>query len=735
MRQGLTRGRPGSKTVGVKETPRWSLAVLGAFVSASLVYGASLLPWRTWTSFGVLTMATAAMHGVTALLCVAGVPWRRVVWRVQSFATFGYLAWLGYNVTRSATYLCALYGGLGAGVASVLAAFFVVAVALLVPAAIWGIAATGGIRVRRGAIAGGAVVVAFAGGIWHTAASARADTLTTTEGLAAAIARVVPDRAAGPGAMQTHAPAHCDAPPRQGTATIVAAFSSAEGPAIECVQAASRDATIDALRELLSPRARGRIAIDVAIALRELAAIDPVADLFALRPGLDGVCAGARCLMPWQLVALHAFSAVAPLEVLHEIRIGFDPAALREALGADPNAPLVRIETASFATDGAGELHALRRLRTARPQVDAASLHTAVRAAEDYIASAQLPDGRFEYALEPFTGEVSMDGFSVARQAGTTLVMCELAEDRTRAAAIASASLASLLPLARRHGDLLMLHDPVEPGDEPRFYDLGDTALAAIAFLSCRDLVGDRFDDAITGTTAFLRAMQREDGSFHPQFDLQRGEIVRGPDPLFAVGQAIFALVLEEARAPSDDLRAATERAMDYVAHDYWPGFGSDFFYMEENWHCLAARAALDHHRHDGYERFCVDYVRWKSRLVLDEHDGVDPDLVGGYGFGNVVLPWSAGSATFGEAAAAGLAIMDARGDAREPVASRLRLALQFLLHHQWKDAECFACAGPHPIAGAWSEHPGSPAIRIDFVQHAMGALGHGARVLGYTPA
>jgi hypothetical protein len=34
-------------------------------------------------------------------------------------------------------------------------------------------------------------------------------------------------------------------------------------------------------------------------------------------------------------------------------------------------------------------------------------------------------------------------------------------------------------------------------------------------------------------------------------------------------------------------------------------------------------------------------------------------------------------------------------------------------------------------IVGAFSEHVGSPSIRIDFVQHAMAALGHGGRALG----
>ena len=41
-----------------------------------------------------------------------------------------------------------------------------------------------------------------------------------------------------------------------------------------------------------------------------------------------------------------------------------------------------------------------------------------------------------------------------------------------------------------------------------------------------------------------------------------------------------------------------------------------DFFFFEENWHCLAARAALAHHRRDDYERFCLDYVTMKTRLL-----------------------------------------------------------------------------------------------------------------------
>lgn len=696
--------------------PRWSLALPSLGIALALAWAAAVLPWHGGTSFAVATWALALAHATTVALCIFGSDRRRRAWQVQSFGALAYLLWIAYAVTTSAAQLDALYGDLGRGVAIVLFAGGIVLAALLVPTAIWCFATTLRARAARRAGVGAAIVVlGFAIGIARARASVIAEPMRVLD--RALLANALPRATSGASAM-TSAPALCDAPPSERAVTILVAFATDEGAATACVQAEAEAPAIVELQQLLA-RARGRIAIDVVTASRELAAHDPVVDLFAIRPGLDGVCDGPRCFAPWQLVAQHAFAAAAPLELLHELRFGFDPTVV----GKGGIAGLVRIETTSFATDASGALHELHRLRS-----EGGSTRAAVRAAEDYLAHAQLPDGRFEYLLDPFSGASSMAGFAIARQAGTTFVLCELAEDRERARAIATRALHALAAHTIRDGGLAMLRDAP---DDPPPYDLGDAALGAIAYAACRPLVGDRFDGELAALARFLLAMQRDDGSFHPHYD---AGIVRGPEPLFAVGQAVLALVLLEpiAQAHPDrfpHVRDAVQAAMDHVANDYWSGFGADFFYMEENWHCLAARAALPHHRHDGYERFCLDYARWKSRLVFDEHDGVAPDLVGGYGFGNLVLPWTAGSATFGEAAAAALAIADARGEDREPIASRLRLALAFLVRHQWKDAECFACSASHPIAGAWSEHPGAPTIRIDQVQHAMAALGHGRRV------
>jgi hypothetical protein len=55
-----------------------------------------------------------------------------------------------------------------------------------------------------------------------------------------------------------------------------------------------------------------------------------------------------------------------------------------------------------------------------------------------------------------------------------------------------------------------------------------------------------------------------------------------------------------------------------------------------------------------------------------------------------------------------------------------------YLIRNQWDASACFACSRRMPVQGGFSEHMASPRIRIDYVQHAWAALGHGARALEY---
>ena len=745
-------------TDSARPLPRWWPALLSSFVAVVCLWAASKLPWSDdWTLFAVMTTGLGVVHAISALASLVGTPLRGKAWRLQGIGALVYLGYISWNLVRTSTYVAELYGGLGKGVAISLGLVWLIVVLLTVPLTVWGFAVTGGIR--PGKVAKGAAAVLLVLGGWGIARSrdaAAAQPVVQPE-VAADVQRLVQDHMPpmepapeGAPSLSTTKPAKCPNEPSPSFTTVVATYLEANEAGRP--QATSRCFQGDGVRPfeqmadaLLGASMGGRVKVDVLSAAQPLQHVVPIVDSMLLRPGLDGVCEGSRCLMPWQMLALDAFNTNTPIPVIPDLRFGFDPVELRKAL-APPNATgliptpvegLTRIETHSFVTDGQGELHPLRRMRTEGPALSSEALEGAVTSAETYIHSAIGKDGRFEYKLDPFTGLVSYRGFALARQAGTTLVVCELSEHNARARAVARKALAMMRSTERKRDGMGMLKYP--KAKPAKRVPLGDTALASIAFLSCRGRVGKDFDPTIDRLTKFLLSMQRENGSFHPRYDFEKGEPIPGPDPLYAVGQAIFALVLlEEASLKNPGVftdaqvvHDAVERAMDYIAQDYWSGFVRDFFFMEENWNCLAARAALGHHRHEGYEKFCLDYVRYKTRLILSEEEEVHPDLVGGYGYGNVLLPHNTGSAGFGEAGSAALAIAKARGEDASDIEAALRRALTFLLHHQWDEVACFACEGPHPVVGGFSEHMGSPTIRIDYVQHAWAGLGHSGRVLG----
>jgi hypothetical protein len=415
---------------------------------------------------------------------------------------------------------------------------------------------------------------------------------------------------------------------------------------------------------------------------------------------------------------------------------------VRDALDADLEAGvrgLTGIEVVSLAVDRNGQVHRLQRLREREPALDAGQLARAALAAERHVAGAQRDDGAFRYQLDPVTGRTVSDRISLPRQAGATLAMCELGRDRERVAQVARRSLAMLSRYERR-GDGLSGLVSKRGGTRA---GLGQTALPLIAFLACREHVGNEFDGLVARMGRLLLALQRADGGFHPAFDFRRARIVPGPDPLYAEGQAVFALSLLEKRASDaaadggttgfpahEELRDAVERAMNYFATDYWDHPLRAFFFIEENWHCLAARASLGHHRNDGYERFCLDYTAFRSRFSLDEHSGVSDDFIGGFGFGNLFPPQNVPTAGFGETLAAAMAIKAARGADLTADRRLLERTLHFLVRQQWNELTCFACARPQRIVGGFSESMSSPSLRIDYAQHAWAAIGHGASLL-----
>ncbi|MDB4976030.1 MAG: hypothetical protein JWN48_4371 [Myxococcaceae bacterium] len=729
--------------------PSVGLAVVCALHAIPLAWAAWTLPVTVSSWLSLSLGLLAALHGGVSVLALL----RRarplaITWFALSVYSLLLLLGVTIVVASSAIYLSALYQDIGVAVSAALAGVWGLLVLLTVPVSAWGLAYTwrwlwpGRGRALLGA---GLLTLALVAGSGLLRSAARAAQVPGADSPAlldrlAQVAQQSTRRAPPrePVSLLHGAPARCNQRLAEaGLTLLVTALGLDARPFAACLQASDTAGLAHALERLLSQRAApgAPIKLDLVRGLHELVRIHPLLDALSLPPALDGVCTSTSCFAPWQLVTFDAFTRYRPLPAVRDASFGAALDELALALGAASPAhdPLWRIETRSLLVAADGVVPYVR-MRPVVVPADSAARKRAVALAGQHIVAAQRPDGAFRYLLDPFSGQHE-DRLNLPRQAGTTLALCELVAgpEGKRAAERALVQLASF---ERRSGSLSAISDSSVEAE------LGPSALPLIALASCRARVGPVHDVLIGRLAAMLLALQRRDGSFQPMLDLATGKPVGDYEPLYAGGQAVFALVLVEqlARATASPtlpaplaLHDAVERAMSYYADHYWPRALRSLFYLEENWHCLAARAALRTHPHARYEDFCLDYVAFKSRLILEPADGVSPEHVGGYALSDMFPPHSTATAGFGEAMAAALAIKHARGADASADRARLELALSFVLRQQWTADNCFACAATREAVGAFSESEASSTIRIDYVQHAMAALGHGDAALELT--
>jgi hypothetical protein len=573
--------------------PRVTLSILAA-LHAAVFLAVALTILGLWPWFGTATSLVGLAHAALAVCVLARFDAWRLAWRLAALTSLVWLIALGATLASTALYLIEIYGALGRAIAALSGVVWLLGALFTLPLSAWGLSATGGLRLRSREAAGAAaaalialIAAAFAamGATWTPVAPLQGANLGAT------LERELPAKSKL-GSKQGNAPlsldpVKCPEPVDAERVSVLVHYTSGRARAprakSRCVQAANLAAAVDAAaRWLRREGQRGATLIDVVTRLGSLPERDPLLGALSLRGGVDGVCAKRRCLSSWQLVARGLVQESAPLPALPEVRFGFSHARLRAALGVADADPLKRVEVASFALETS--LTRLARQRRERVAVEPEALRRAEAAAERHIVRAQQRDGSFRYALDPVTGE-SIEGESLPRQAGTTLVLCELGGKRGRRAA--KRALSHFRDLERRTGRGSVLAKP-----DTSSTTLGSVALPLIALLSCRPAVGEKFDPLIGRMVRVLLALQRDDGGFHSTWSIDQARALDGPPPLFAPGQAVMALLLaERARAagkatllpPAALLQEAATRAMDYFGSHYWDHPLAEAFYLEEN--------------------------------------------------------------------------------------------------------------------------------------------------------
>lgn len=733
---------------------RLAIAAL-SLVQAGVFAWAYVLPWDKFTPFGVLCMASSACHALVSVTLLAPTPARvrLLAWRIASFLALLVFAWGTWAVVSSSLYLVSLYEGLGQGLAAALVAIWALLLLVTVPMAAWGLVRTKAASLRwpLRLTLGGMALLSLLGAAEPRASSQPPHTSrdweqllhTTIAPVLTSLPSVASDTVQWSSALLKR-PTTCEAPPDEARTAFVFYRARDAKLTSRCVQAPSTTELANAVANVLSKSAASDVVLlDLVTASRPIRERSALLDALMFRPGLDGGCLGLKCLSPWQLLGQGSFTTHSPLPFVADLKFGLSHARLRKQLSDKASSTqaetprdttLWAFQTHSVSITADGKVVELKRQHPVEVPVDPPTLQRANELYAAHILKAQQPNGQFRYTLDPFTGAAEFKNFSIPRQAGTLLVLCELGAHSTEINDAVRLGLRLLHEHRRTRGE----HWALALDKRTKIVRLGDSALPLVAFTACRPRVGAEFDDAIRGLSKFILHQQKPDGSFTSNYDWKKELHLDGPEALFAPGQAILGLTLldelvraDAARSPLGDhgtLTVAIQRAMDHVAHHHWDMPMNAFFFVEENWNCLAARAALLHQRNDAYERFCIDYMRFKSRLALDEHSNVAPEFIGGFGFGNVIPPHNTGTAGMGESLAALISVKRARGEDTSADEQRLRQVMAFLLRQQWTPETCFACAPD--VVGAMSEHMHSPVTRIDFAQHAWAAVGHGASVL-----
>lgn len=732
--------------------PRSSLAVTCLGHAAVFGWAAASLPWRSGTTFAITLGLLCLLHVSTGVLALLKKPtWLVWSFRLLSIISLATFVLMGWSIAAAAIYVGKLYLRLGPSVASGLVAALVVLALLTLPIAIWGARHTWskkftslrGISVLLSVLA---ALLVFTLPLASSAARAesvgRVDARVTADVTATLERHLERDAGGQRFTVAGAGAASCRYPVTSERITLLLAFGTRDGSRIECLQADTGASLRDKLEKLMKRRVPpGAVVVaDLVRGVKTLSPTFPLLDALEVRPGLDGVCEDTRCLPAWSLTLSDAFAENKPIPSIPDVSYGFSAEAVRKLLGSSKAYAgrgiegMQRVETETLSADSGG-VHRIVRTRSAPPALSRYSIEQAVAAAQRYIVEAQERDGTFRYSLDPESGKEDKATFNSPRQAGTTYALCELGSGG-RLRQTVKRALGAFRAAETDLGGFSALKD------SSGFFGLGKSALPLLAMLRCREQVGKENDRLIGQLVRLVMKLQRDDGSFFPELDEKTKQGKGEHEALYAAGQAVLSLVLLEQQLEqlkgteaeplpkADALKLRIDRGMAFYGGPYWPRPLRDFFFFEEGWHCLAARQALSSHRNEAYEQLCIDYVASRLRYVARTDDTGEPNFIGGYGLSDLFPPRNTATAGLGEALNASIAIKQKRGLPVSEDKAILADLVTFLLRAQWTEAGCFACKDPKLVVGGFSQMLAAPDIRIDYVQHAMAAIGHGGRLL-----
>jgi hypothetical protein len=352
----------------------------------------------------------------------------------------------------------------------------------------------------------------------------------------------------------------------------------------------------------------------------------------------------------------------------------------------------------------------------------------AVRRGADYLVRILGPEGRYVYLYHP-VDERADTQYGWLRHAGTTYALLEAYGELRTASYLAEAERAlsylkaHLRNDADSHGKYAL-----DTNDEEQ-QKVGGAGLALLAFAEDAKVTGKRGElETMRDLARFILSAEYEDGHFRSNEDLARetGKKLKR-EPVYYPGEAVLGLMRLYAVDPQSAYLDGAKRGADWVVHVRDASVSED---EQEHDHWMAY-ALNDLYRVTPNPDY-LDHANKIARAIRRrQHRGVNPpapDWPGTFYEGQTTP-----AATRVEAYDAVIALSRFAGVGERWILEPALEVACSMLGQQYDEDNDYWLANPAKARGGVRESLFVHDVRIDYVQHAMSAWLHLARILRDT--
>jgi hypothetical protein len=352
-------------------------------------------------------------------------------------------------------------------------------------------------------------------------------------------------------------------------------------------------------------------------------------------------------------------------------------------------------------------------------------LLSAVRLGADYLARVLNADGRYVYLYHPLDDRDDRQ-YGWLRHAGTTYALLEAYEEFGTPAYLEKSERALQYLTLHLHDDAPSQGKyAIDTNDEEQ-QKVGGAGLALLAFAKHAAVTGSRDRlDTMRALARFIMKQQYEDGHFRANADLESeaGKKLKR-EPVYYPGEAALALLRLYAVDPQQGYVDTARRAADWVVR-VRDASASDDDQEHDHWMSYALNE-LYRLTHDGaYVEHAYKIARAIEKKQRRAANAPAPDWVGTFYDGQTTP-----ASTRVEAYDADIALSRFAGRPEDWLLGPAQEVACSMLGQQFDAGNDYWLKNPAKAEGGVRESLYVQDVRIDYVQHAMSAWLHLARIL-----